>query len=113
MSTRTEKVQELRSIANNQLQDPVIIIGYLEHQVDLLGKLVLDLAQVVDQTKITPEVAGRLTALNGLMAHSSVDFENITDPLQAYKLPTCIGVKSYTRRIQDQYLRAKLREGLF
>lgn len=108
-----DKKQELRETAKEMLPDPIIIIGYLEHQLDLISKLVTDLASLIDPNNITPEVQKRLDMLNGLLNYSSVNFDNLTSPLESYKIPKAADLKSYTRKVQKRYLQKQIEEGIF
>lgn len=108
-----DKKQELREVAKEYLPDPIIVIGYLEHQLDLISKLVVDLASLVDSNNITPEIQERLDMLNGLLNHSSVNFNNLASPLESYKIPKATDLKAYTRKIQKRYLQKQIEEGFF
>jgi len=105
-----DKKQELREVAASQMADPVITMAYLEHQMDLMGQLIIDLS---DGVELPPEKAARLEMLKSVMQNSSVDFNDITNPLQSYKIPTMTEHKKQTRLIQYRYLQAQMREGLF
>lgn len=105
------KKEELREIAKSMLPDSIIVIGYLEHQLDLIGRLVLDL--FANQTSLSADVQSRLNDLNQLLQYSSIDFSNITSQLESYKIPNATALKEETRKIQKKYLDAQIREGLF
>lgn len=105
------KKDELRMIASNQLEDPIIVIAYLEHQMDLMARIILDLAENVNS--LTEEQKQRVEMLKGLMNHSSIDFNDLDNPLHAYKIPKTIENKEYTRLVQYRYLQAQIKEGIF
>lgn len=107
MSKRLEKLVE--EIMIRQAGNIPILLGYLEHQLDLLSALVKDLSEIVDQTKITPEIQERLNHLNQILAQSSINFDNLSHPMESYKLPGVVDKKRILRNIQARYLDAKLR----
>jgi hypothetical protein len=101
----------VEEVMQRQVGNTAILLGYLEHQVDLLSKLVQDLAEIVDTTKITPEVQERLDKLGEVMTNSSIDFDNLEDPMQSYKLPGTVATKGKLRDVQLRYLQAKANRG--
>lgn len=105
-----DKKRELREIAKSMLPDPVIIIGYMEHYIDLIAQLVVDLAK--SGVELPPEAQERLEKLKSMLQYSSIDFNNIDDPLESYKLPRSEELKKYTRTVQKRYLIAQMREGI-
>lgn len=102
--------QELLETAASMLPDPVKTIALLEHQIDLIGQIVLDLA---DDATLSEAAQERVIMLQLIMEHSSVDFEHIEEQLHAYKIPKAIEKKAYTRLIQERYLQAQIRAGVF
>lgn len=84
------------------------VLGLFEHQVDLMAQLILDLASIADQTKLTSEMQERINMLRAFMQNTSVDFSNLSDPFQSYRIPAAIESKARIRRIQEKYLRLKL-----
>lgn len=108
-----EKRVELRDTVAEMLPEPVIIIGYLEHQLDLVSKVALDLSKLIDQTNMSEGEKNRLVALQDVLVNSSVDFDNMSHPLQSYKIPKAIELKKDTRDVQLRYQNALMREGLF
>jgi predicted translin family RNA/ssDNA-binding protein len=104
---------ELKETAKSQLPEEVITIALLEHYIDLVGTIVKDLSQIVDPAKVTPEMQSKLDMLDGLLEHSSVDFANIENPMQAYKIPKAIETKAHTRTVQSRYLKRQIELGVF
>jgi hypothetical protein len=104
-----DKKHELQQVAREHLPDPIIIIGYMEHQLDLIGQLVVDIAEGV---QLSPEATDRLELLKQVVAYASVDFANISHQFQSYKIPKAVELKQHTRNIQGRYLQAQLREGI-
>ena len=81
---------------------------------DLMAAIILDLADVANAVDaFNEDQLKRLEVLKSLMSHSSVNFDDLDNPLQAYKLPACINQKYYTRLIQDRYLVAQMKAGIF
>lgn len=107
-----DRRKELQGIAKDMLPDPIIVIGYLEHQLDLMAKVIEDLTKLVDTSTMTAEEKNRIQALQGLLEHSSIDFEDLDNPLQSYKLPSAKGLKKRTRDVQRRYLEKQQKEGL-
>jgi carboxypeptidase C (cathepsin A) len=104
---------ELRETAKTMLEDPMITMAYVEHQMDLVSRLVLDLIDIVDTTaELDPAVKQRVEMLRSITAHSSIDFENLTSPFQNYKVPKTVEHKEHTRKVSTRYLQAQLREGI-
>lgn len=100
----------LRQTASEMLPDPIIAMAYVEHQMDLISQIVIDLAEDVT---LPPEKKARVDMLKQIMVHSSIDFPNIEHPLQAYKVPKSVEYKGITRQVQERYLKAQMREGVF
>lgn len=94
-----------------RIGNTAIILGYFEHQVDILTQVVKDLASLVDVSKLPEDAKERIEALNTLLEYSSVDFDNIDSPFENYKVPKAVEMKKVIRTIQEQYLTAKMREG--
>ncbi|MCR8633499.1 hypothetical protein [Paenibacillus radicis (ex Xue et al. 2023)] len=107
-----DREEELRETAKAMLPDAIISIAYVEHQMDLIGSLVKDLFTLVDPDKITEDIQQKLDVLAGALQYSSIDFNSMDDPLQAYKLPLMIEKKAETRIVQTKYLQKKLQEGI-
>lgn len=104
------KKQELRDVAAGQMADPIITLAYIEHQMDLTSQLVIDLASKFD---LSPAEAERLEMLKSIMEHSSINFANIQDMLESYKVPKTKEHKKATRTIQIRYLLAQVKAGIF
>jgi len=95
---------------NSDVGDPLNLISYLEHLIDLNSHLILKLSETIDPTLLdtqTLELLGYLRQFNTL---SSVNFSDLNNPFEAYKLPVALSKKSYIRDIQRVYLNAKLKE---
>jgi hypothetical protein len=107
-----ERKKELREIAKGMLPDPIISLAYVEHQIDLLNSLVLDLVTIVDQTKITTEMQDKINNLIETMRYSSIDFDNLSSPFENYKIPSMIELKQHTRGVQKRYLKKQMEENL-
>lgn len=108
-----DKREQLREIAKNNLPDSVVMQGYAENQMDLIAQVVLDIIGTLDQSTLSQDVLDRINFLKQIMEYSSIDFNNLNDPLQAYKIPMATKTKGLTRDIQSLYLNAQVREGLF
>lgn len=104
----------LVSAARGALDDPIIIIGYLEHQLDLQGKILHTLAEEVKASgvQLSPALQTLLDLQNQFVSNSSVDFDNMTDQMQSYKIPRAIEKKARTRRVQMMYLLKQKEEGM-
>lgn len=111
MSVQSKK-DEMQKAATGMLPDATITLGYLEHYVDLIGKLVSVLAHK-EESNLTDDEKKLLTSLDGFLTQSSIDFKDMTNPLQAYKIPKAIEAKQRTRMIQSMYLNAQIKEGIF
>lgn len=107
-----QKKTELQTVVENMLPPTVVVIGYMEHQLDLQGQLLLDIIEELGG-ELSPEMAERVNRMKQFMAFSSIDFENIENPLEAYKYPNALNLKQGTREIQRRYLNAQIREGFF
>jgi hypothetical protein len=105
------KKEQLRLVAKEHLPDPIIVIGYLEHQLDLVSQLIVDLSE--SGVTLSPEAIDRVEKMKVLLNYSSVNFEDIDNPLESYKLPNAEGLKKHTRKVQERYLNAQIREGVF
>jgi hypothetical protein len=97
----------------NEIGPTPMLLGYMEHQQDLIGQLVLDLVAIADPAKITPDMQKRIEKLNDVMQHSSINFSDLENPLESYKIPDLIRIKQQIRLLQIEYLQALVREGVF
>lgn len=93
-------VEELEKAIGNW----TVLVAYLEHQVDLQGHIIREIAKIVDAEKITPELQALLDLNSRVLASSSVDFANLESPLEAYKFPNVIANKAIIRKVQEKYL---------
>lgn len=110
MTMTKEEIRELRRMVAEELPEPVIILGNLEHQIDLISELVRDLSGVVkaiDPDLISEGVQKKLDVLDKLLAVSSINTENLDHPLTKELLDGAIGLKGYTRIQQRRYLKAQ------
>lgn len=105
-----DKKKALRDTAKDLLPDAVITMAYVEHQMDLMAALIVDLAE---SANLTGPALERLTMLKEILQHSSIDFENLTHPLHSYKIPKTAEYKKDTRIVGMKYLQAQIREGVF
>lgn len=104
-----KRKEELAEAAASMLNEPIITMGLMEHQVDLIAKVVLALAEkypLDEQDQQTVE------SLKSVMRFSSINFNNLEHPFESYKIPKVIEGKERTRMVQEKYLQAQLREGL-
>lgn len=104
------KKKELRDTAAGMLPDIVITMAFVEHQMDLMAQILVDMAE---DANLSPEKQERVEMLRGILVHSSINFEKITEPLEAYKIPKTIDYKLNTRQVQGRYLQAQVKAGLF
>lgn len=107
-----QKKEELRDAAIMMLPETVVALGYIEHQMDLIGTITM---MLVDSFKdnMTDDQLAIVNMLRDVLKHSSIDFANINDQLQSYKIPKTIENKAAIRLVQEQYLLAQIREGIF
>lgn len=107
--------KDLSAIVQKELEKRVgniaVVLGYFEHQVDILTQVVKDLSALVDTSQLPDDAKARIDSLNTLLQYSSVDFDNINSPFENYKIPKAVEMKQIIRAIQLQYLNAKSREG--
>ena len=83
------------------------LLSYTEIQIDIMANLLIDMTQVInaiDSTKITSEIQLKIDSLNQMLQFSSIDFSNLSDARENYKVPTTVYYKSELRDIQEPYL---------
>lgn len=105
----SKRKEELTIAAASMLNDPTITMGLMEHQVDLIAKVVLALA---DKYPLDEQDQQAVESLKSIMQFSSINFNNLDHPFESYKIPRVIEGKERTRMVQEKYLQAQLREGL-
>lgn len=105
-----DRQKQLEEAAENMLPNATITMGLMEHQIDLIGKIVVSLCENID---LPESDRSRVETLKEILKYSSIDFTNINSPLQSYKIPAVLEGKQRTRLVQDQYLMAQMREGVF
>lgn len=115
----SKEKEELLEETKKRMPDVVQTLGYMEHQLDLVTKLTLDIhkilvetTQLVNAEELTPEQRERFKVAEDFVKTSSVDFDDLPNQLQSYKLPTAIQKKSEMRQIQDRYLQVVYERGL-
>lgn len=109
MEKRPEEL--VREQITQEIGNESIVLGYFEHQVDLLMQVVKDLAGAVDTEQLSEDAKQRLGMVDQLLAHTSVDLAHLDSPYQAYKIPKAIETKKRLRTIQAQYLTVKAELG--
>jgi len=100
----------VRKDVEDNIGDPLNLISYLEHLIDLQSFIILKLSDAIEPTLLdiqTKELLGYLGQFNAL---SSVDWNDLDSPFQAYKIPVALEKKKYIRDIQKIYLDARLKE---
>ena len=113
MATNTESIKAaLQKSANEMLPDTTVTLGYMEHYMDLIGKIVSSLAHK-EASNLTDEEKDLVEKLDSMLKYSSIDFDNLNDPLQSYKVPKAIEAKQRTRMVQRKYLQAQITKGVF
>jgi hypothetical protein len=105
-----DKREILRETAKTMLPDSIITLAYVEHQMDLMAQLIVDMAE---SANLTGPALDRLNMLKQILEYTSIDFENLSQPLQAYKIPKTTEYKKNTRVVGEKYLLAQVREGVF
>lgn len=110
-----DKKRELQEVTKKLLPDPIIVIGYMEHYIDLIAKIIIDLTDslVESDIELSQEAQDRLEKLKSILQYSSINFDDIDNPLEYYKIPKSEELKKYTRFVQKRYLDAQIREGIF
>lgn len=113
-----EKDQILDEI-KNRMPDIVQTLGYMEHQIDLITKFNVDLLYLLTQTtglvdpaQLPAGLVERLEQMEFLLESSSVDFDNLTHPMQNYKIPKAKERKDLIRQIQQRYVSLVYERGL-
>lgn len=112
MADRKEQLQKVAQKKYDELGAPVIVTAYLTHIIDLQTQLIKDLAGAVDQTKLSTAAQDRLALLDQVAAATSIDFANITSPLENYKIPGAVQIKEKSNVLMKEYIEALAREGL-
>lgn len=110
--SQKERFAQIAQEKYEQLGSPVVVMAYLTHLIDLQNQVILDLASAVDQTKLSTEAKERLNLVEQVSHVSSVDFANVNDPMQAYKIPNAIALKTKSNILMQEYVTALAREGL-
>jgi hypothetical protein len=110
-----EQIKALREAIKNRLGDEIVILGLLEHQIDTSAKIIDMLATEIEASGITlsTELKDLLQMQKDFLQVSSVDFDNLQDQFQSYKIPKAIQQKSETRKAQNMYLQRQIDAGLF
>lgn len=104
-----DRKKELTETAAVMLGDTTITMGLMEHQVDLIGRIVLSIAE---KYELDEDDKFAVDSLRNILKFSSIDFNNLEHPFESYKIPKVIEGKERTRLVQEKYLQAQLREGL-
>lgn len=105
-----DKKDELRENAQAMLPSPIITLAYVEHQMDLMSQLIIDLSEGVT---LSVPAQQRVDMLKTILQHSSINFGNLTHPLESYKIPKTAEYKAETRVVGARYLQAQIRAGVF
>lgn len=112
--------KELSQLAEEELLKKIggsysVLLGYLEHQVDLQGKMFSLLNQAVEDSGVVlpEELTSLMLEHEKIMEKSSINFDDLANPMEAYKLPKTVETKSIIRNVQVPYLKRKVSEGVF
>ena len=100
----------LWDIVERQVEQDIGKNSYLEHLIDLNSHLILKLSDTIDPTLLDAQTLELLEYLKQFNVLSSVAWDNMQNPFEAYKLPMALDKKKYIRDIQKIYLSAKLKE---
>jgi len=95
---------------NSDVGDPLNLISFLEHLIDLNSHLILKLSETIDLTLLDAQTLELLEYLKQFNTLSSVNFSDLNNPFEVYKIPVALDKKRYIRDIQRVYLEAKLKE---
>lgn len=107
-----EKKSELQRAVADMLPDTTVTLGFLEHYVDLMGMLVSILAHKSEDS-FSEDEKKLLGHLDAFLKYGSIDFKNIVNPMEAYKIPKAIEAKKHTRFVQKRYLQSQIKENIF
>lgn len=107
--------EQLLQSVKEQMDDPIKIIGFLEHQLDYQQKIISLLIQSLETNgfDLPEELIALKPIQDGFLKHSSVDFNDIAHPFQSYKIPKAIEKKERQRITQERYLNKKMVNGIF
>jgi len=95
---------------NSDVGDPLNLISYLEHLIDLNSHIIIKLSETIDPSLLDEQTQELLNYLKQFNVLSSVNFSDLNNPFEAYKIPVALDKKKYIRDIQKIYLEAKLKE---
>lgn len=109
MKSLSEKqIRELRQTVAELLPDSVIVLGNLEHQIDLVSGIVKDLSLAIKEIdpSILPEgFDKKLELLDKFLTQSSLDFKNLDHFLYNELVNGAVSMKQYIRFIQLRYFK--------
>jgi hypothetical protein len=103
-----QQKKELRQIVSQLLPDSVLVLGNMEHQLDLVSGIVKDLSiaiQEIAPDKLPPNFADKIEALDKFLTQSSLDFNQLKHFLYAELINGAINMKEYIRVVQARYFK--------
>lgn len=98
-----EKIREYRQAVTERLPEAVVVIAYMEHQVDVLTKA-LNILYSKFSDQLTPEEQEVFDYVNQFLSASSVNFDNLQDPIELDKLQGAADYKNQVRVLQRRYI---------
>ena len=84
---------------NSDVGDPLNLISYLEHLIDLNSHIIIKLSETIDPSLLDEQTQELLEYLKQFNVLSSVNFSDLNSPFEAYKLPVALDKKKYIRDI--------------
>jgi hypothetical protein len=82
--------------------------SYLEYYNDILAHILIDIISCINSESITPSMQAKIDILNTILEHSSIDINDISNPLEGYKVAGLIEVKDINKEIRQMYMNAIL-----
>jgi len=80
--------------------------SYLEYYNDILAFILIDMISCIDPETITPSMQAKINILNTILEHSSINLNDILNPMEGYKVAGLIEVKDINAEIRQMYVSA-------
>ena len=82
--------------------------SYLEYYDDIIAFILKEVISLIDPSKITPEFQAKINILDSILQHASVNLNDISNPLEAYKVQGIIELKDINSELRQLYMNALL-----
>ena len=80
--------------------------SYLEYYNDIIAHVLMDMVSLIEPEKITPSIQAKINILSAILEHSSINLNDISNPMEGYKVEGIIEMKDINHELRQLYMSA-------